>query len=944
MKVYSAVSAPLMDGEGKEVYVIEARLEKFKMYVDELVSLLSNKELVQVASSVIRNSPNTNGLVKLIKLMNDLIVIYFRRTFTSPLTPPPRKPSAYAFTPQDLFYVYIIAEDLGLLEEEAAKDFLSTPLTKLDSRLISDFIEAVFKLLGDTFTRVFAAKRLREVYEEFRDIVMSVPADTRPGLNISKLLPHLLMTSAIASSIYLSTHCRKKEKLSIEGQLHLEILRMASLLHDIGKPESWLSSIPHPKASAKIAQEILEAIKKCLLLAGISNRSEVMKLFNAATKAILEVIENHHRPSNVSEDIIVNDIRIRVRELVKVMNEADRASSMSERLTKEVARIMVEEERVIGKGISEEELIRYLKGVGREVREFWERNFSESEIRELSDKVARRLSKEVITFTRVPERVSNVKMAGFDVRGIQKFIRRESLRAVIAASLIIDLLVLYAIPRSLRVAVGVPPESVVMAGGGMLLAIVPSWVDEPILNDVVRELRTGVDVKIKCATTDFLSPWILTQRTLSCKLKARKLYVERKKLRLSDAILGYEVLCESCGRRPATTKDPHGRMLCNECSDLLEFGRKVYIRYKIRLLRDLGYIKEEYRDRDIESIYRNLMEWLSGSMDYTRRGKYISVIKMDGNSIGSYMARAITPADAYLRSARIDLGAKLGVQAFLESLASLGSKVAIVDNLSSDEAVVRTYCGILYVGGDDLLAIIPSSMALPLSLSVAYWFWRLTGVRTMSAGIACGKPKHNVWLLIDTANQLLKKAKQRFRQELRQEGRIESLLHVGLELGTQQVLPSMIDEAKAVYGATGLMRMPSRVPLRTKKHHSDSIPLALKLITGNEVSDVTSERSFTDLIKGLMTPNVPDLIMIRGSVAEILTQILGSLKSENLDFIWASLATRLSYIASKRGRTDAEVYRLLALEMLHERESTGKVLLPPLRDLLMIFNIMLGGG
>ncbi len=938
VSIYSANLAPIIDEEGREVYVIKAKTERFHSYIKELKSIIKEVLRNEEVRSMVANVGSIEGLTKLLKLINDLIVIYFKRLFTIPVLPPTReRTEEYVLEHSDLLYSHLIAKDLGLpiLPEE--------DLVSVDYEVLTNFIDSTLSKLGVRVrTKLFSIKSPKAVLKDFIDIVMGIPADTRPGLNISKLVPHMLLTSAIASVKYISKHGNAGKGLSIEDRLHLEILRLTSLLHDIGKPLSWLFNISHAKASAMLVSDLVNELRNFLKGEGITNYLRVLR------ELITELIEKHHRPNEVTEHYELLNVSINARELAKLLAEADRDASASDRLLDKVIPIITKSELIKSKGYSEEEVRRALTKVGTEAWSFW-RSFTDEEIRRLSEEVVRELSKSPITHVTPNEvvKVRNVKVVSIDVRGIQSFIRRESLKGVVAASTLVNILTLYSIPKALIDALNIPPEAVIFSGGGSVISLIPNWATEDLLEGVFKSIKLGVNIGFTYAVADLMIPWILTQRSLASKLNAKKLTLGADKVRYSinDLILGNEVICDSCRRRPATKVSKYLGYVCDECLKIHEFGKGMYVKYKLDLLKRLGYDVSVYSN-EVSKIYNYLMNWLSGAKEYDRVGRYLAIVKIDGNSVGSYMAYALTPTEAYLRSLRIDLGTKLGVYTFLKELLELNiAEGNSIHELSSEELIVRVFAGLMYVGGDDLLAIIPSSTSIPLALSVAYWFWRLTGTRTVSVGLACGKPKHNVWVLIDVANKLLKESKKVCRRDLVSNVK-SKLMYIHFELGTQQLLPSTIDEVKRVYGGSGLFREPYTLPQVSGEVCRNSLINLLKLLISkleDPSLNLKREDVYKELIKEVLSLRASVVKDVRSVAKEVLTSITTMMSELSKEDIYLKLITKLTWLSTRPTKVNY-IYRAIAREALNEYSRFRTMELPPLRDLLVLTNILLGGG
>jgi len=974
VKVYTGNISPLIDSNGRELYVLESNLRRFNEYVREMLNILNEESFGRVLEKILTESPNALGIAKALKLVNDVIVTYYKRLFTTAPLPPPKNGSteAYVLTPADLLYSTVMAEDMGFLEYEAVREFIETPLLSIRYDVLEKFNEATLRLLGG-LKKVFKVRSAEEVYRDFIDIVMSVPADTRPGLNTSKLIPHVLLTSAIATTRYLSTHANPG-RLDESVRLSMELLRISALLHDVGKPESWERQERHSRVSAAYAEKVLSMLSNAGMkasekLMNSGRNSEAVALqegLKTVGEVVLELIRRHHTPGKVSKKIVsICGARVDVSELANIINTADRAASASDRLTETVADILTRSPVIKSKGLSRREILEKLYGTGSEVWGFW-REFSEEEVRSLTEFVAQELGKSLLKPAWEARAVEGIYILALDVRAIQEFIRRESLKAMVAASTSIDFLTLYLLPHALTQALHIPLESIVFSGGGLVLALVPRWADDDVIEKTLTQAREGLGagVDVAYAKAPFTIPWILTQRKLYARLAARKaLLVSCGDIR--GIRLGTEVICESCGRRPASENVKYLGKVCSECSKLHEFGRHMYISYKLSILERLGYGKAgEYLDKEVlDKLYVRLMEWLSGARDYVTEGKYIAAVKLDCNSIGTYMAGALSPSEAYLRSIRVDLGTKLGIYKLFESIAGLsklGKSVSSSDESSSEDSklspedlLCRVFSGVLYAGGDDLLAILPSSIAIPAVISVAYWFWKVVGSRVVSAGIACGKPKHNVWALIDTADELLHNSKKLYRVDaLRTGSPTPAILYIHFELGTQQLLPTAPKEAKRLYQGTGLYREPYVVPLSGSPSMNSLIRLLnLVLPMKSELLSVNDE-NIEALVRDLLMlgygggTHIRDVKDVRDVASNMLIDLSPNVIARNYGEAWPAMVAKLARLATNdtNNKPRRRLYGLLAEYVVKDYELTKRRLFPPLRDLLVLTNILLGGG
>ena len=299
--IFTSHVIPLMNDMEERVFAEKAEPELFGKVV-----IKGLKELMREFRPVLTR---ISGVVNRAHAVADLIVAFFR----APLTPLLRPPVAFACSEMDI----TLSESLepgepvhGFELREEAKKLVYQPwVVKVDEHKVSppdpaslfwtwvlarrlpDEVAGLAKKMLKSkavMTHVYAPpllfgagedevkRALTELHkkllvelrllghvrhQKFWRAFLATPQDTRPGPNASKLIPHLLATSAIAYSIWMSRAGQDRGGEQLE--LELAVLRLACLLHDIGKPESWCTmtaygpQVKHQEASAKIAREVL---------------------------------------------------------------------------------------------------------------------------------------------------------------------------------------------------------------------------------------------------------------------------------------------------------------------------------------------------------------------------------------------------------------------------------------------------------------------------------------------------------------------------------------------------------------------------------------------------------------------------------------------------------------------------------------------------------------
>jgi len=555
------------------------------------------------------------------------------------------------------------------------------------------------------------------------------PADSRPLLNTSGLIPHCLITSALAWVFAFSEGVSREE---------CAIIRLASLLHDFGKP---FCASDHVPASEEVAE---------FLLSGI--------IGDGSLKRVLELIEHHHDKGHP---------------LGRIIARADRLASAGDRLESFLKRRLEEE---LGRGLSEEEIGEW---------SFWESLHRRDGklIRSLSEKFVREMREDTENFTslkKVLERardlecepVGEASLVCMDSGGIQSFIsKRQELRSLSAASFTIDCLVMVQIPLLLQArfekenSAWLPLETILYSAGGNVTALLPSRSLE-----VAKRLKEEMDLhlrevdpslQLRLVSVPFRSLYFLLSEDLGRELGLSKIRAERREVpvRLVDK------LCKTCRLLPPSD----GGEECTACRELYELGTNLHFKKRWEgsfKVGDLEVVPSECFGRDWKGAADEVMAVVAGhdfeELEGGMEKRDYAVLSADGNLMGAFMGTSITLTDMYERSARIDLALK---KAFEESALELREALRKTGDKVASKTLAVLKLGLLYMGGDDTLLLLPSWLSPLVSSSLAERFLKyMGGARGISIGIAAGFYTSPVWSLIGAARELQKKAKKKGRE------------------------------------------------------------------------------------------------------------------------------------------------------------------------------------
>ncbi|MBS7613541.1 HD domain-containing protein, partial [Candidatus Bathyarchaeota archaeon] len=406
----------------------------------------------------------------------------------------------------------------------------------------------------------------------------TIPADTRPGFNSSGLIPHLLLTSAFSWALAVDRGFNRRE---------VAVLRLASLLHDIGKPFDYRR---HPEASKYIAEVLLRD------LIPMDEMDEICK-----------IIVYHHLPKYSDR-------------YVDVLREADRTASTIDRVKNLV-------EKYIGKDIENYSANLGLNyedafGVGRDSWEFWSRIVEENRksLEELSRKFVREIRKETENFTRpikIPREeviaCKKVLICIYDVANIQGLIgRSQEIKITIAASQLIDGIVMAYIPLQIqreiceKANVWYPYESFIYTAGGLGEFLLPSNIVHGDIEGIVGKINKAISkygTSIRFAHSETYDDMYTMLKELFRKLSNRKYSIELEPKTVQRHVVkdGSVVLCNTCYMDTPTRsiETIEGlKEVCNTCCQLYKLGDEISFKERYE-----SSIVLNGKERELKKLY-----------------------------------------------------------------------------------------------------------------------------------------------------------------------------------------------------------------------------------------------------------------------------------------------------------------------------------------------------
>jgi hypothetical protein len=750
------------------------------------------------------------------RLLADSIASFIKHLIVVPLVPPPAtKKALHIPHPQDIFLLYAILK--GYCKYSSNDRIVCSLFEALDELLVGEHVtelsesmdkvrEAVTSLnsiIGsNTFSLIFDPYSALEEEQTrvCRDenvyrlgLIRCIPADTRPGLNSSSLLVHALLTSALARLIF-----EHRAQAITNKDLAIEVVRLAALLHDVGKPLAWYETFTKGSYISHVSDTVLDRVWTSI--------GNFERLLGVDVWVYVRVLVKCHHSDNVVACVESEIKRLApsakpwpigvIAEMAKAIVLADKISSAIDRVISSIESKRAEIEKLAN--VKWQDMADIFVHDERSWR--WLIRADDSLVERIAKAVAQSIMSEPgVAGAGGEEAIEGVAIGVADVREIQRFINREDLRTLIGGSVAVDTTSLVIVPALVMKVLDLNIEHILYSGGGVVNFLLKSGSIKSVgeayasISEKARWLPGVVFVE-----SELLSDWRASARKLFTKLAVAKMLPPQSKLlsiHLTD--LGVGIACELCGRGPAVEKvEPQKLLVCSVCKALRALGDNFYVQTKLGVLREVGY---EVPSNNVSIVMKHLMEWLSGHERWSYgEGLNIAVLYADMNLGGLFFANSLSMSEAFTKSVLVDYALKKALYTALKA----------VKHTYGNDIASRCYAGILYAGGDDLLAIAPSTVAPLLVLYTALVFWSVIGSRQLSIAIASAKPRQNIWNIIDTAKKMLDEAKDFIRREAKSFEDLKTFAGVvTIIYSDRQLLPVYIEAAEA-YRSTGMSSQP----------------------------------------------------------------------------------------------------------------------------------------
>jgi len=672
--------------------------------------------LSEISCSVAKDK---NKEEKAIDIFADLVSVIYKLPMLMSYTP-----HTGLSTPFEYFFTYVIARHFSEFNFSDIKDLL----VKLEEH--RDEYKQLF-----TYITTF-----KEIYEK----LLYTPADARPGYNFTSLVSYLQLTSIL---VWL-----------LQPNLpDLNYLRIAALLNDLGK-------LFNPTDPVKEAIDILNKVtERSSCLKPVLNR--VKELLEKTDDYFYRVIDKASRGASASDrlkDIIVNALDIAGIEKCKddcysLPVETEECNKCLEKLGKDI-----EETRKIYESVSQRLYKSILESIHDDIEGI----------------------KAVITkWDSIPSKKINInpsvkgKNLGYivfiDFPGVQRFIISfPKLRDMSFASFLVDFTTsVYSFVildqeyyKRSGGNVRIPAEALLSGYGGHSYIVIRGdlMTKEEVKDLLINSSPKELDIKLDVRVADFAyedSDKVYVRNYKEIWDETSSMNYERYLVDYNEKVysLGLHRVCDSCGIRPAETiKD--NEYLCGVCGLVRDLSRSRGFDAK---LKSTYYVEGDtvtpFNDIKIEKVEGDkigeyAIEAIAGyrKVDDT---KYVAFVKADGNDAGKIFGYTATFSEYIDKSFRLDYGVKKRFYDTLHELMNAEKGVSITKDLTS-----RVLVGVLYLGGDDIMLMMPSVIAVPFAVRMFEGINMETGF-TFKVGVISVKPDHPVQFAYKAVNELMESSK-----------------------------------------------------------------------------------------------------------------------------------------------------------------------------------------
>jgi len=526
----------------------------------------------------------------------------------------------------------------------------------------------------------------------------------------------------------------------------IALVRVAALLHDLGKPRSYSASRTgqplqyHKKQTEVILENILS-----------KSDSDLVKVFELK-KILLSLVSRHHS----------SDVKTSFERMISL---ADTVASAADRIYEVDYKLHEGKIEITSKDRIFPHEINFDAGdlkcletpppeiLGKDFKVLKNIQLNEEEqcVQLFIDSTVQGGPIEYLgNKWEIP---GSIGIFSLDIMGIQGFINEANeLHMLRGGSYIVDDVLDY-VKRI--ISEEVCEEAVLFAGGGNILSFIPD--NEAMMGRLERKVKQEIKEisknGLQAAVVCFSEPLSTVAGNFDKVLEKSQDFLEAKKneSHFREIHTDPEKICDHCFKRPARSGG-----FCEVCKTKEVTGKKQ------RSQTGKKYIKNTYG--------------LPLPIQLSHVGDSIAVLAIDGNMMGRMFQQTTTPAEYTYKSDTFDSEFEMILKNTISDFLESEEKRELV--IQREEG--KDYLGfdVLYAGGDDILMImnargsIQFSQLLVNNIAERFAFEQTfhngtlfkNNIVTVSCGIAIANFKFPIYFLLEAAREMESRAKEAFRK------------------------------------------------------------------------------------------------------------------------------------------------------------------------------------
>ena len=627
---------------------------------------------------------------------------------------------------------------------------------KIDSEqieiLLDQLIGDIKQVFNDQSSMGKIADKISNILEN-NQLIVDISSDSR--LPVCSLLHHIKITTGIAVCLVLQEMDSKSDYIlscleeyeiesNYEEQDFIALVRIASLIHNIGKPKIYISASKDQEYHY-YTKEIIESI----LSETTSSLIDKMELCKVLPQ--LASVHNNSDDNTKLEEILCNaEIVASAADSIFDVTGTYNDGSI---FVKCDDRIFPHEIDFDAGGLRCRDTSPVIFGRNSEITKAVEiKNIVEKSVQLFVDNTVHGGPIQNIG-NNTPHISGNIGILSIDMTGIQDFISEaEKLKMLRGGSSIVD--------DALKCATNiisnkVCKEAVLFAGGGNMLSFIPNTrfsLDEKIEIDIKKISKKGLKAVI--ITFEAALNEIGWKFETIIKKSQDKLVVKKNKTYKKPVLKNTKHVCKYCFKREETNTYKKDKM-CEVCYTKIKTGDENKFEISKKYIPDKHELE---RPIELEHI-----------------GNSIAAIAIDGNMMGRMFQQTNTPSEYIYKSQTFSTKFESTIKSTIKDFLNIPNNLQLIMHKHKG----KPYLGIdvLYVGGDDVLIIMNAKGAVRFTemlvnniaekFTFKMKFHNGTTFKnpiiTISCGIAIADNKFPIYFLLNAARSMESKAKEKFR-------------------------------------------------------------------------------------------------------------------------------------------------------------------------------------